>query len=124
MKHLCTATALIELGAGLALGCFPSATAALLVGVALEDSAALTVARIGGTGITSLGVACWLARGDAHSKAARGLIVAMLLYNVAAVALLAFAGCGFGLTGQALWPGVGLHAVMSLWCAAFLIKTA
>jgi hypothetical protein len=43
-----------------------------------------------------------------------------LLYNVAAVVVLAFAGTGFGLHGVALWPAVVLHAVMTLWCVAWL----
>ena len=118
MKTLHTVTALIELGAGLALLCFPSA--ALLVGAPLEAAPALTVARVGGAGLLALGVACWLARGDTQSSAARGLIAAMLLYNVAAVAVLGFAGIGFRLHGLALWPAVVLHAVMTLWCVAWL----
>ena len=116
MKNLYTVTALIELGAGLALLCFPSATVELLVGAPLEGAPALTVARVGGAGLLALGVACWLARGDTESGAARGLIVAMLVYNVAAVVVLAFAGIGFGLYGVALWPAVVLHAVMTVWC--------
>ena len=120
MKTLHTATAVIELGAGLALLCFPSATVTLLVGAPLEAAPALTVGRVGGAGLLALGVACWLGRGDTHSRAARGLIAAMSLYNVAAVAVLGFAGIGFGLYGVALWPAVVLHAVMTLWCVAWL----
>lgn len=123
MKQFCIVTALIELGAGVALVFFPSATVALLVGEPLAGPAALTVARIGGAAITSLGVACWLARRDAHSPAARGLVVAMLLYNVATVALLVFASSGYGLTGLALWPGVGLHVVMAVWCGTILRRS-
>lgn len=104
MKNLHTVTAVIELGAGLALLSFPSAT----------------VARVGGAALLALGVACWLARGDTQSGAARGLIVAMLLYDVAAVVVLAFAGTGFGLYGAALWPAVFLHAVMTVWCVTWL----
>jgi len=121
MKALQTATAVIELGAGLALLCCPSATVALLVGgVPLEAPAALTVARVSGAGLLALSVACWLARGDTQSRTARGLVVAMLFYDVAAVAILAFAGIGFGLHGVALWPAAVLHAVMAVWCVAWL----
>jgi len=120
MKTLHTATAVIELGAGLALLCFPSATAQLLVGAPLEAAPAMTVARVGGAGLLALAAACWLARGDTQSSAARGLVAAMLLYNVAAVAVLAFAGIGFGLHGVALWPAVILHAVMTVWCFEWL----
>src|SRR6266436_1875229 len=116
MKTLHTVTAVIELGAGLALLCCPLATVTLLVGGAPPDApAALTVARVGGAGLLALGVACWLARGDTQSRAAKGLIAAMLLYDIAAAGVLAFAGLGFGLHGVALWPAVVLHAVMSVW---------
>src|ERR1700747_422498 len=120
MKNLYSVTAVIELGAGLALLCFPSPPVALLVGTPLEAAPALTVGRVGGAGLLALGVACWLARGDTPSRAARGLIAAMSLYNVAAVVVLAFAGIGFGLHGVALWPAVILHAVMTVWCFEWL----
>jgi hypothetical protein len=120
MKNLYSVTAVIELGAGLALLCFPSTTVELLVGAPLEDAPALTAARVGGAGLLALGVACWLARGDTESGAARGLIAAMLLYNVAAVGVLVFAGTGFGLYGAALWPAVVLHGVMTVWCVTWL----
>jgi hypothetical protein len=122
MKTLHTVTAVIELGAGLALLCCPSATVALLVGAPLEAPAALTVARVGGAGLLALGVACWLARGDTQSRAARGLVAAMALYDVATVAVLAFAGIGFGLHGVGLWPAVVLHAAMTVWCIRCLLR--
>ncbi|HEX4143130.1 MAG TPA: hypothetical protein VHY91_06240 [Pirellulales bacterium] len=118
MKTPHAASAVIEVVAGLALLSFPSATVALLLGTPLVDSASLTVARVGGAGLLTLGVACWLARGDTLSPTARGLIAAMLLYNVAAVALFAFAG--LGPHGPALWPAVTLHALMAIWCIAWL----
>jgi hypothetical protein len=118
MKALPIVTAVIEVGAGLALLGFPSAVAMLLLGTPLDTPAALTVARVAGAGLLALGVACWLARGDTQSPAARGLVGAMLLYNVAAVAVLAFAGIGFGLHGALLWPAVILHAGMAAWCVA------
>jgi hypothetical protein len=51
------------------------------------------------------------------------LVAAVLLYDVAAVALLAFAGIGFGLRGVALWPAVVLHAVMTVWCVVYLHRS-
>src|SRR5258708_2722274 len=106
MNALHTVSAVIELGAGAALLCCPSATAALFVGAPLETPAALTVARVGAAGLLALGVACWLARGDTQSHAERGLVAAMLLYDVAAAGILAFAGIGLGMHGVALWPAV------------------
>jgi hypothetical protein len=107
MNALYTLTAVIELGAGLALLCFPSSTVALLAGAPLGIAPALTVARVGGAGLLALGVACWLARGDTQSRAAKGLIAAMLLYNIAAVGVLAFAGLGFGLSRRGVVAGGG-----------------
>jgi multisubunit Na+/H+ antiporter MnhG subunit len=122
MKALPIVTAVIEVGAGLALLGFPSAVAIVLLGTPLETSAALTVARVGGAGLLALGVACWFARSDMQSHAAIGLVAAMLLYNAAAVAVLAYAGIWLGLHGALLWPAVFLHAAMAVWCAACFLR--
>ncbi len=123
MKTLLTVSALFELGAGLALVCCPSAMVELLLGASLEEPAALTVARVGGAALLALGFACWLARTDTQSRAAKGLVAAMLLYNLLATALLAYANIGYGLHGPALWPGVILHAAMGAWCVECLQRS-
>ena len=119
-KPLFIVTAAIEVGAGLALVGWPSLTVTLLLGASFDTPAALTVSRVAGAALLSLGIACWLARNDGRSRAATGLIAAMLLYNVAVVALLAYAGTSLGLTGVGLWPAVVLHAAMAVWCIACL----
>jgi hypothetical protein len=123
MTILQIASAIVELGAGLALLCCPSAAATLLIGAPPEGPAALTVARVCGMALLTLGVACGLARGDTQSRAARGLIVAMLIYDFGVAALLAFAAVGMELHGVALWPAVALHGMMSVWCVACLRRT-
>jgi len=123
MKSLCIASAALEMGAGLALLCVPTTTVDLLLGVPLSDPAALTVARIGGAGLLALGLACWLVRNEPPSPAARGLLAGMLLYNVLAASLLAFAGTSNATHGPALWPGVILHAAMAAWCVVSLRGT-
>jgi hypothetical protein len=85
MKPLLVVTAVIELGAGLALLGFPSAAVALLLGSSLAMPAAVTLRRLAGAALLALGLACWLARRDVQSRAARRLVAAMLLYNFAAV---------------------------------------
>ena len=122
MKALHTVSALLEIGAGLALLSFPSATVTLLVGAPLETAAAVSVARVGGAGLLALGVACWFARQDARSCAARGLISAMVLYNVGVAVILGVAGLGAQPAGPALWPAVVLHAGLTAWCLKSLWK--
>jgi len=111
-----SATAVIEAGAGVALLSFPSDAAKLLLGSPLDAPDALTVARIGGMALLTLGAAFWLARGDAQSRASKGLIAAMVLYNLGAAFILAAAGVGSRRVGVALWPAVALHATMTAWC--------
>jgi len=83
-------------------------------------SARETIGRVAGAALLALGVACWFARGDALGGDAKGLVAAMLLYNVAVAALLAYAAIGLKLGGPVLWPAVILHAAMAVWCIACL----
>jgi hypothetical protein len=122
MKTLQTVTAVIEAGAGLALLGVPSFTASLLFGTPLDSPAAVSLARVGGAAILALAIICWLARYDARSPAARGLVAAMLFYNNAVAAVLAFASISDGLRGVLLWPAVAFHLVMGAWCLACLLK--
>lgn len=119
-KNLLTMTAVIEVGAGLALVVLPSAAVNLLFGSSRDTTAALAVGRLAGAALIALGVACWLARLDGQSRAATGLVAAMLFYNAAAVSILVSAAIGFGLSGVAMWPAVVLHTTMSVWCIACL----
>ena len=80
------------------------------------------VARVGGMGLLTLGVACWLARDDARSRAAKGLVAAMVLYNLGVALILGAAGIRAHLIGLALWPAVTLHAVMAVWCIVSLLS--
>lgn len=120
MKIFLLATALLELGAGLALMVLPSLVVKLLLGTALDSPADMTIGRVTGSALAALGVACWLASRNARSHAARGLVAAMLCYNVAVVAILSMGGLWSGLHGIGLWPGVVLHSAMAVWCVADL----
>ena len=122
MKRLLIVTAIIELGVGLALLCFPSATVTFLLGSGLDTPAAVALGRVAGAALSALGVASWLAHYDAQSCAARGLVSAMVLYNLGAVIILSAAGIRSQPVGVALWPAVVLHAVMAIWCVASLLR--
>jgi hypothetical protein len=116
MKTLLTVTAAIEVGAGLGLVAVPSAAVAVLLGSPLETPNALAVGRVAGVALLALGGACWLSRNDAASRAARGVVRAMVVYNLGAVIVLAMAGINSQRVGVALWPVVVLHAAMAVWC--------
>ncbi len=116
LRFLFIVTAILEVGAGLALTLSPSASTVVLVGASPDTDVGLIAARIAGAALFSLGVACWFARDDLQSQAAKGLVTAMLLYNVGAVGVFLYAGMGLGLTGNGLWPAAVLHAVLALWC--------
>jgi hypothetical protein len=121
MKRLLIVTAVIEVGAGVALLCCPSATVNLLLGSGLDTSPAVTLGRVGGAALLALGVACWFAQYDAQNCAARGLVTAIVLYNLGTVIILGTAGVGSQPAGVALWPAVVLHAAMAVWCITSLL---
>jgi hypothetical protein len=122
VNYLLVVTAVIEAGTGLVLVALPSLLVRLLLGASLETPAALTVARLTGAALLSLGIACWLAQYDAQSCAAKGLVGAMVLYNLGAVVILGIAGVRSQPVGVGLWPAVVLHAAMAVWCIASLLK--
>lgn len=119
-RRLFIAMALVEGTVGPALAIAPSPTVSLLLGAPLETPAALMLARVAGSALLALGVACWAARADAASPAGRGLLAAMLFYNTAVAALLAYSGAAMDMAGPLLWPCVPLHLAIATWCGACL----
>ena len=108
-------TSAMELGAGSALVCCPSLAVRLLVGAPLDAPSDSSVARVAGAALLALGLACWFARRDAQSQAAKGLLAAMLVYDVVVATVLAHVGLAGGMPGVALWPAVTLHSGMVIW---------
>jgi hypothetical protein len=122
MKRLLTVTAVLEAGIGIGLLAVPSVVAQVLLGATLDTPAALTVARVVGAALLALGLACWLARYDGQSCAARGLVSGMVLYNLGAVVILGLAGLRSQPVGVGLWPAVVLHVTMTAWCITCLLR--
>lgn len=123
MKKLLTLVAIAEGATGVALIIVPSLVARLLLGAELSGVAAV-MGRVAGVALATLGIACWLAGGDTASRVARGVVAAMLFYNFAVAALLAFAALGAHFIGIALWPAVILHAAIGAWCLFVLLIAA
>jgi hypothetical protein len=123
MKNLLSTTAVLEFGTGLLLVATPSVLATLLLGAQLDTDVGLTVARVGGVALLAIGTACWLARLDGHSRVARGLAGAMVIYNAGIVAILLHAGLALRLSGIGLWPVVVAHAAMTVWCTKSLLSS-
>jgi hypothetical protein len=111
-------TALAEAGTGLLLLIVPSIPVALLLGVKEVSAEVAICARIAGAALLSIGVACWFGRFDKGS----GLLTSVLIYDVAAAAILAYSGLFVSLVGIALWPAVLLHAVLAVWCIGCMSK--
>ena len=108
----------VEVLAGLAFLIFPSTLFLILLGVPLDGSGAYAF-RMFGAAILAIGIACWLAREDSASTAARGLVTATAFYDFVFVAILLAARFVGGLSGIGLWPTVIVHlglAVSSVFC--------
>ena len=123
MRLLLIATAVTEVGTGLALMVAPVFTGHLLLGAEISG-AAIPIARVTAAALLALGVACWFARVDAQSRAARGLVAAILVYDFGAVLVLGIAGIQLSTAGIMLWMAVALHSAMAIWCAAILWRKA
>ena len=121
MKTFHTVTAVLETLSGLLLILAPALAASFLFGALETTPVELALARMAGVALLALGVACWLARRDAASAAARGLAGGMLIYNVGVAAVLVYAGIGLGIAGIGLWPAVAIHAAMTVWNISVMV---
>jgi hypothetical protein len=113
-------TAFGEGGTGLLLLALPSVPLALLLGVDQGSPEVVFFTRIAGAALVALGVACWVGRNDLDRPAQKGVLLGVLIYDVVAAGILAYTGAVLGLAGIVLWPAVGLHAALAVWCAACL----
>jgi len=119
MNRLLKLTAIIEAATGLGLIAVPALVVRLLLGAEISG-ASIPLGRVAGVALLALGVACWFASYDVKNRAARGLISAMVLYNLGVLFILGAAGLQSRPVGIFLWPAVILHAAMSVWCVASL----
>jgi hypothetical protein len=102
LKWVLPAAAVAEVATGAALLMVPSLVGQLLLGVELAG-AAISVARVAGIALISLGIACWPGPP----------LAGMLIYSAAITVYLAFIGLTAGMAGPLLWPAVLLHLIVS-----------
>jgi hypothetical protein len=113
-------TAFVEAATGLCLLFLPAILFAVLFGLREATVDAIFVGRIAGAALLAIGIASWMARSDTLTPAQLGLLTGILIYDVAASMLLAFAGAVLKMIGFLLWPAVALHAILAVWCFSCL----
>ncbi len=110
---ICSAT---EAATGLALIVIPSIVTQLLLGVAV-DGIALTISRLAGVCLISIGIACWPTENTIQATRA------MFVYNLIVSAYFAYYGVTSDLIGIILWPVAILHFVFAVLLLRGLIKS-
>ncbi|NRQ13725.1 hypothetical protein [Ensifer sesbaniae] len=120
VRLLLRVTAIGEGVVGLAFLLVPNIPTLVLFGQPLDSALSEIIGRFVGAALIALAVACWRAAEDTQSSVTSGLILAMLIYDVVAAALLAYARFGPGLAGIGLWVGLIGHLVLAIWCVASL----
>ena len=101
----------LEIVTGLGLLLDPAGGAMALFGSSMEG-AGVAIGRIGGGGLLSLGIACWVARKTPMSPASIGVAWAYLAYNVVACVTLAWASVALGGGSLPALGGAVLHGVL------------
>ena len=119
-KLFLSVTALVEATTGLGLLILPAVLFVVLLGLNPATADAIFVGRLAGAALVAIGIASWMARVDEQTPAHRGLLTGILVYNAVATLLLAYAGAVLKMNGVLLWPAVGLHAVLAVWCFSCL----
>jgi hypothetical protein len=92
-----------EAATGLALLVAPSLIGRLLLGEELVG-VAVVVARVTGTALIGLGIACWPG----------SPLTGMLVYSAAVALYLAYVGFAGAVSGILLWPAVVLHSALAV----------
>jgi hypothetical protein len=118
LTPILSVTALVEGPTGLLLLVWPALVFAVLFGWHLPAPETLVMGRVAGACVLSIGIASWVARGDARTPAQLGVLAGVLTYNVLCAAVLVFAGAVLSMAGIVLWPAVVYHVALAAWSLA------
>jgi len=111
LARLLSVGGVLETLSGLGLLLDPAGGASALFGSSIEG-AGVAIGRIGGAGLLSLGIACWLARKTPTSPASVGVAWAYLAYNVVTCVTLVWASVALGGGSLPALGGAVLHGVL------------
>lgn len=120
LARLLSVGGVLETATGLALLADPAGGASVLFGSSMEG-AAVAIGRIGGAGLLSLGIACWLARKTPMASASVGVGWAYLVYNAVACVTLVWASVALGGGSLPALGGAALHGVLGAAMLAALL---
>jgi hypothetical protein len=117
MKRVLALAAVSEAALGLVLLVYPAIVVRLLLGAEIAG-AGITVSRVAGIALLSLGLACLprSERGWPGSETGSGSsrpLLAMLGYSLLVTLYLASLGITGGQVGSLLWPAVAVHAILT-----------
>ncbi len=116
MKKVFVVAGIVEMLAGVAFLATPSLQAKLLFDSSLEDLGQMNIVRVLGLALVALGIAFWRARDDVQAPAARGVGIAMLVYNAGVAVLVVSSALVWRVAASGLWPAFAIHAALAAWC--------
>jgi hypothetical protein len=108
-------TAVLEILTGIGLILVPALVIRILLGAEMHDEILLTVARVGGSAILSIGIACWFAWKAAQTDAVKPLLTGMLVYNITVFSSLAYSAITYKMTA-ALLAALVIHLALAIFC--------
>ncbi len=114
--NLLRLTAFVEGATALLLLVLPGLAFRLLLGLEAAAQELVLAGRVLGAALLALSITCLV---DSHVTGGRscpGIVSGLLIYNLAATAILAHAGWSLHVAGPALWPAVLLHCLLAAWC--------
>jgi hypothetical protein len=120
VKLLLEAMAIINILAGVVMIVFPVFLSGAVLGVSLNEPAAIVVLRVAGVAILSLGIVCWMVASEGRSKPGKSLVTGLAIYNTLIMMIIAYTITIQNFTSPGLWVVILLHAIFAGWC----IRTA
>jgi hypothetical protein len=111
--------AALEVTTGCVFIAAPTLVVQLLIGASLS-SGGIAIARVGGCGLLSLGLACWPSRNGVTAQA----VSALFTYNLLTALYLGYLSLVGGFAGYLLWPAFAVHSLLSVLLAGPVYQAA